>query len=116
MPTRELHVRWLFCGVSCALVALPFLVVTYPLAPDLAQHVAQVRLFFDVLGRHQDAYRIHLGSLLAYHYEHRIFFAERWVPLAFILAVLREGCWRLYRIVHEPQVAAAPDEGRTDGP
>ncbi|MBF5041845.1 hypothetical protein FGE12_05540 [Aggregicoccus sp. 17bor-14] len=38
--------------LSAALVALPFLVVTFPPVTDLPQHVAQVRLLHEALGAH----------------------------------------------------------------
>lgn len=44
--------------LCCSLVALPFLVVTYPPITDLPQHVAQVRLFGETFGQAEAPYRI----------------------------------------------------------
>jgi hypothetical protein len=52
--------RWLLFVVSAALVSLPYLVVTFPPATDLPQHVAQVRLFLDQWQSPDPGYRIQL--------------------------------------------------------
>ena len=41
---------------TAACVALPFLVVRFPPITDLPQHVAQVRLFLETVGRHHSPY------------------------------------------------------------
>lgn len=45
-------------AASCALVALPFLAVTFPPITDLPQHAAQIRLFLDALQNPDSPYRI----------------------------------------------------------
>lgn len=44
--------------LSCALAAIPFLVVKYPPMTDLSQHVAQVRLFAEAASNPAAPYRI----------------------------------------------------------
>src|SRR5262245_53292742 len=51
-------VRFLLAAASCALVAVPFLSVTFPPITDLPQHAAQVRLFLDALHNPDSLYRI----------------------------------------------------------
>jgi hypothetical protein len=58
MTDTESKRRWLLFGLSCVFVAAPYLVVTYPPSTDLAQHVAQVRLFFEHWENPQDGYRV----------------------------------------------------------
>jgi hypothetical protein len=41
--------RWTSLILSCVAVAIPFLVVTYVPATDIAQHVAQIRLFHEAI-------------------------------------------------------------------
>lgn len=45
----EARLRLSFALVSCVLVALPLLAVSYPPITDLPQHTAQVRLFLETL-------------------------------------------------------------------
>jgi hypothetical protein len=50
--------RWILLAVSCAMVAVPFTLVTFPPSTDMGQHVAQIRLFLDALGSAESAYEI----------------------------------------------------------
>jgi hypothetical protein len=50
--------RLILAGASCALVSLPFLAVQFPPVTDLPQHVAQIRLFLEALGRPEGPYVI----------------------------------------------------------
>ena len=48
--------------LSCIFVSIPYLVVTIVPSTDLAQHVAQIRLFVDHWHHPDDGYRIQLNS------------------------------------------------------
>lgn len=56
-PTSR-RLRLALAVASCALVALPFLAVTFPPITDLPQHAAQIRLFLDALHNPDSPYRI----------------------------------------------------------
>ena len=48
----------ILAALSCALAAIPFLVVKFPPITDLPQHVAQVRLFGEAISNPESPYRI----------------------------------------------------------
>lgn len=50
--------RLILAAVSCALVALPFLVVRYAPSTDIPQHVAQMRLFLEAASDPSGPYRV----------------------------------------------------------
>lgn len=50
--------RLLVAGISCLIVALPFLAITFPPVTDLAQHVAQIRLLHEALADPGGPYRV----------------------------------------------------------
>lgn len=56
--TAGRRLRVALAAACCALVALPFLAVTFPPLTDLGQHAAQVRLFLDTVGDPESPYRV----------------------------------------------------------
>jgi hypothetical protein len=81
----EARLRLSLALVSCVLVALPFLAVSYPPITDLPQHTAQVRLFLET---HFDY------AIVAASAEVHAQLPER-LP---VTPVTTAGTWRLYRV------------------